>query len=500
MRKSMFLSAEGIGIIIFCVIMVAVGALFAKRAQKSSEDFFLSGRNNSTPLVTAGHVMGWVGAGTLVGVYGTGYTAGVAAAIWYPIGFSVSFFFFGFVFSKRLKRLGDTRGVTTFIEILRRRFSPVIGVAHLLLELVQAIAFFAGQIIATALILNMSMGVPYLAGLIIATVIVLVYVSMGGLSGSLTNTLIQMGITIVGLIIAVAIGVNNSDGFGGLMASLPADFNPNPFAGQTFGGVLAGFLPTFLACFCYSSMFLRTFSARSEKTSFRSCMWAGVIAFGIVGLTIIGICVCVVVVPGLETGDYALFEMFRRLLPIGGAIFAAAVLAACMSTASESLICESAVFSKDIYQALLKPHATDKEVIWVSRAFMLFMCVVGVLISWKATSILNMMYFAASIVAAITPVFAAGFWWKRINTPGALAGIIGGFATSILWYVVPVLSTFIAPLYAGLIVCVIAMVVVTFLTPPPSEEQLRFIRPMQVSAKKLAEMDAADNPEMPSAS
>lgn len=485
----MFMSAEGIGIIIFCVIMIGVGVFFAKRAQRSSEDFFLSGRNNSTPLVAAGHIMGWVGAGTLVGVYGTGYMHGVAAAIWYPIGFSAAFFFYGFVFSRRLKRLGDSRQVTTFIEILRRRFAPSIGVAHLSLELVQAVAFFAGQIIATALILNMSMGVPYLAGLMIAAVIVLVYVSMGGLSGSLTNTLIQMAITLVGLAIAVGVGVNYSGGFGGLMNALPADFNANPFAGQTVGSVLAGFLPTFLACFCYSSMFLRTFSAKSEKTSFRSCMWAGVIGFAIVGLTIVGIYVCVVAVPGLESGDYALFEMFRRLLPVGGAIFAAAVLAACMSTASEALICESAVFSNDIYKALLKPSATDRELIWVSRIFMLVMSVVGVLISWKATSILTMMYFAANIVSAIVPVFAACFWWKRINTQGAMAGIIAGFSASILWYVVPALSNLIAPLYAGLFFCTVFMLIFTFANKPPSEEQLYFIRPMQESLKKSADSE-----------
>lgn len=474
------MTAEGIGIIVFCVAMVGVGFLFSKKAQGSSSDFFLGGRSTPLPLLVAGHVMGWVGSGTLVGMYGTAYTHGLAAAIWYPIGFTIAFFIFAAFFARRVKRLGDKRNVYTFVEIIRRRLSPRVAAVYSILQMLQDTAYFVGQVVAIALILNMSMNVPYNIGCAIAVVVVLVYVSLGGLSGSLTNTLIQMILTLVGLAIAVVVGIHTTGGFSGLMASLPQGWDPNPFSGMSVSTFLAGFLPTLLASFVYSTMYIRTYAAKNEKTAVQACVWAGIVAAAVLGLSVLGIFVAVSQVRGLESGDYALFELFRQVLPAGGALFAAAVMAACMSTASECLLDPAAIVSKDLYQGMFKPNATDKQVLKVSRITMVVFCVVSTFIAIKVTSILDLMYYATNIISCVVPVFMLSFFWNRVNNQGAVAGFAVGGIVAVFWPYIPGVNV-IPSLYAGLVLSTVATIVVTLRFPAPTAEQLYFIRPYQTA-------------------
>ena len=475
----MTMTAEGIGIIVFCVLMVGIGFFFSKKVQGSSSDFFLGGRNTALPLLVAGHVMGWVGSGTLVGMYGSAYHGGLAAAFWYPFGFTVAFFVFAFVFAKRVKRLGDKRRVFTFVEIIRRRLSARVAAVYSVLQIAQDLAIFVGQIVAIALILNMSMGISPLIGSTIAAIVVLVYVSMGGLSGSLTNTLIQMLLTLLGLLIAVVIGLRSTGGLAGLMASLPEGWDPNPFSGLTVSSFFAGFLPTLLASFVYSTMYTRTFAAKDQKTAVRACVWAGVVAAGVLVLSVLGVFVTVSQVPGLENGDYALFELFRKVLPVGGGLFAAAVLAACMSTASEALLDPAAIVSKDLYLGMFKPDATEKQVLRVSKITMVVYCAASVFVAVRVQSILDLMYYAINILACVVPVFMLAFFWNRINNQGAAAGFAVGGVVAIVWDYIPGVSGVLPTLYAGIILASAVTVIVSFMFPAPTEKQLEFILPYQ---------------------
>ncbi len=475
----MYLTTEGIGIIFFTVVMIGVGYYFSKRNAGDRGEFFLSGRSNGIWMITAGHVMGWVGAGTLVGVYGSSYTGGIAAGIWYPIGFTISFFIFGPIMARRIKRLGDARQVFTFVEIFRRRFSQQTGAVYLVFEEIQACAYVVGQYMSIAIILDLAFGLSYRPACLIAGVIVLVYVALGGLSGSLAVTLIQMGLCVLGLILAVCFGLNATEGFHNLMAMLPADWNANIFAGQTFAGILAGFLPTFFASFIYSTMYIRCYSAKDEKTAVGACYLAGIICAVIVGLTIIGVYLSVAMVPGLESGDYALIELFRAILPWAAAIFAAAIVSACMSTASESVMLVSTVITNDVARSMLKIKMTEKGTIWFARGVMVVFTVIVCVVAMFMSSVLSLMYYSSTILASCVPAFLIALWWNRVNWQGMLAGFVGGGVTSIVWPFIPVLSGLMNSMYAGMAVSVIAMLIFTFACKPPTAENIHFIQPFQ---------------------
>ncbi|HCT90447.1 MAG TPA: hypothetical protein DF613_03545 [Lachnospiraceae bacterium] len=470
---------EGIGIVVFCVAMVIVGGAYAKRSRKSSSDYFLSGRQNSVWLIVAGHVMGWVGAGTLVGVYGSAYSGGLGAGIWYPVGFSLSFFVFGPIMARRVKRLGDARNVYTFTEILRRRFTPRVAGVYTIFETIQSIAYIVGQYMAIAIILDLCMGVPYGWACAASGIIVLVYVALGGLTGSLVVTLIQMGICIAGLLLAIIVGIGQQGSFSQIMAGLPEGWEANPMAGRTPAVIIAGFLPTFMNSFRYSGIYTRTFSAKDEKTAVKACYLSGVVACTIVLLTALGVFVCVSCVPGLENGDYALIELFRKVFPWGAAIFAAAIVSACMSTASEAVIIVGTVITRDIVQGLFHVELSDKNSVRMGKAVMVCVTAICIFVSVFMSSVLDLMYYAANLMAAFAPAYLVSAFWNRVNTQGFLASMVGGILTVMVWGLVPAWNAVIPSLYVGIAVSLTALFVVTFCFPPPSEEQIDFIRPLQ---------------------
>lgn len=474
------MSLDGIIVIAFCVLMIAIGYFYSKRAQKSTEDFYLAGRKNTALMIAAGNVMGWVGSGTLIGAYGNSYFGGLSAGIWYIIGFGCSFILFAVVFAARSKRLGDARGTTTFVEIWRNRFSPKFSAVWAVFQTIQDCAYCAGQVIAIALILDMFVGVPYQFGCFGAAFVILIYVSIGGMEGSLKNTLLQMGLTFIGIVIAVIVGFRAGGGLTNMLDNqLPVGWEPGVFAGQSVGSIIKLWVPVVLVAVTYNAEYMRTFAAKDRKTAVAGGWLSAAITVFVVIFTACGIIVCVTQAPGLESGDYALIYMLKKLLPWGASFFVAAILSACMSTCSEAYLGNSAIFSQDVYKPLLRPNASDQECLKVGRIYMVFFAILSCLIALQSGSVLDLMYFACEMLSVCVPVFICGFWWNRTTTQGGIAGVIGGCLSYFAWSFIPGLNDIIAALYVGLIVSAIVVVAVSLATPAPTKEQLDYIRPFQ---------------------
>ncbi len=473
------MTIEGVGIIAFCALMIGIGILVSKQAQKSTENYFLSGRNNSLWLITAGHVMGWVGSGTLVGVYGTAYGNGVSAAIWYPIGFTVAFLFFGKFFALRYRRLGAARHCMTLPDMLNGRFGRKSSSVFAFVLGIQEFGNFAGQIIAIAAIMNLSMGVSYIPACIFASVIILVYSLFGGLTGTLTNTLIQMCITLVGLVLAIIVGIQSNGGYAEMMSNIPTDWETNIFAGQTVPAIIASFMPTFMTSFVYNACIMRILSAKDDKTAVNSYYAAFVVAAIIVAMTVVGCYVVVTCVPGLERGDYALIALFRQILPMGAALFAAAILSACMSTASEAMLSPTAMFVSNIYKGVFRRNASDRQMMVVTRAFMVVFCGISTLIAVNAGALLDLVYFTATLCSACAIPTTVGFFWNRATTAGYMSGCLGGAGAAILTAIIPALG--IEPFWACLITSIVLFFAVSLMTPKSPETQIRFARPFQTA-------------------
>lgn len=169
-------------------------------------------------------------------------------------------------------------------------------------------------------------------------------------------------------------------------------------------------------------------------------------------------------------------KLARRVFPafIAG-ILLSAIIAASMSTADSQLLVASSSFTSDIYKPVLRKNATDKETLWVGRAVVLIVAVIAYFIASSkgqgAQVIMNLVENAwAGFGSAFGPVVILSVFWRRFTYKGALAGVIAGGLTDVLWLIFLKGSTGIYELIPGFIVGLIACVVVTLLDKEPSDE------------------------------
>lgn len=153
-------------------------------------------------------------------------------------------------------------------------------------------------------------------------------------------------------------------------------------------------------------------------------------------------------------------------------IFLSAILAAIMSTADSQLLVTASALTKDFYHNKIRPQATEKELMWVSRGCVMGVAVIAVLIATNQNStVLGLVSYAwGGFGSAFGPLVLCSLFWKRTNKQGAYAGILVGGIVDLVW---AQLSGGIFDLYEivpGFVCGLIAIFVVSLLTAAPSKE------------------------------
>ena len=165
--------------------------------------------------------------------------------------------------------------------------------------------------------------------------------------------------------------------------------------------------------------------------------------------------------------------MNQDLFPsfIAGFIWAA-VLAAIMSTASGQLLVTASAISKDFYKGFLHKNASEKEQILISRATVMVVSIIAILLALDPNSyILTMVAYSwAGFGAAFGPAILISLFWRRMTRNGALAGIIVGGLTVIIWKQFAWFGLY--ELLPGFIFSAIAIYVVSKLDKEPPKEVL----------------------------
>jgi sodium/proline symporter len=155
--------------------------------------------------------------------------------------------------------------------------------------------------------------------------------------------------------------------------------------------------------------------------------------------------------------------------PVVAGILMAAVLAAIMSTADSQLLVSSSALAEDFYKAILKKDAGDAELVWIGRGAVVLIAVIALVLALNPdNTVLGLVSYAwAGFGAAFGPAILLSLYWKRMNRNGALAGIVLGGLTVVIW---KQLSGGIFDLYEiipGFILAIVAIIVVSLLTEEP---------------------------------
>ena len=178
---------------------------------------------------------------------------------------------------------------------------------------------------------------------------------------------------------------------------------------------------------------------------------------------------------GVQANAETVFiEIARQLFnPWIAGLLLAAILAAVMSTLSCQLLVCSSALTEDIYRVFLRKNATQRELVWVGRAMVFAIAVVAIVIAGNPNSrVLSMVSYAwAGFGAAFGPVILLSLFWRGMTRNGALAGIVVGAVTVVVWKQGGWLGLY--EIVPGFVLGALAVVLVSKLGKQPSPAMLQ---------------------------
>lgn len=488
----------------YLVLMVVIGALCMKQTG-SSEDYFLGGRGLSAGVAAlsaqASDMSGWL----LMGLPGALYALGTGQA-WIAIGLFIGTVCNWVFIASRLRRYTiKANNSLTLPAYFENRFRDKKRILLLISSIVIVIFFLvytASALAAGGKLFHSVFGIDYHVALAIGAVVILAYTLMGGFMAVCVTDFIQGSLMLVGLLVVPIVAYFMMDGN---LTDLLAQ-------AQVPGGV-SGYLSlfsngerpyTFIEIFsqlawglgyCGMPHILTRFMAVKNETELRKSKYIAIIwdILSLGGACFIGILGRAYLFPtilgqdGAASSENVFVEMITKVfvsdlsLPFIGGIFLCGILAAIMSTADSQLLVTASAVSEDLYKGVLKPKAGEKNLVKISRITVVVIALLAVGIAWNPeSSIMGLVSNAwAGLGSAFGPIVLMSLFWRRTNLPGAVAGIISGGLTVIIWDYIPLMggqtlgvATGIYSLAVGFVFSIVMIVVVSLVTKEPSDEIL----------------------------
>jgi len=474
---------------IYFIAMLLIG-LYAYKKTSNLSDYMLGGRGLG-PGVTAlsagaSDMSGWM----LMGLPGAMYTTGLSSA-WLAIGLTIGAYLNYLILAPRLRTYTALANDSiTIPDFLENRFSDTTKILRSVSAVV-IIVFFtlytSAGVVSGGTLFESAFGLDYRFGLFLTAGVVVLYTLFGGfLAVSLTD-FVQGCIMFLALVLVPIVAFTDLGGTKVVFDSVQT-IDPSLmdiFKGTSVIGILS-FLAWGLGYFGQPHIIVRFMaisSVKELKPARRIAMgWMIISIIGALAVGLVGIAYVSANNVQLNNPE-TIFILFSNILfhpYITGFLFAA-ILAAIMSTISSQLLVTSSALTEDFYKAFFRRNATDKELVFVGRLAVFLVALVAVGLSYTPSdTILSLVGNAwAGFGSAFGPVILLSLYWKRMNHWGALAGIIVGAVTVMIWISIPALTGFMYEMIPGFILSFISVVVVSLVTSKPNKETLEEFTEME---------------------
>lgn len=468
-----------ISITVYMLGMLLIGYYAYKRTSNLT-DYMLGGRTLG-PAVTAlsagaSDMSGWL----MLGLPGAMFAQGLSAS-WIAIGLTLGAYANWLYVAPRLRTYTETANAITIPEFLEKRFDDKTKILRIVSGLVIMIFFtfyVSSGLVSGAVLFENSFGISYHVGLWIVAGVVVTYTLFGGFLAVSWTDFVQGLIMVIALIMVPAVTVFNTGGIGDSFTTIH-EIDPklmDMFQGTTLLGIISLFAWG-LGYFGQPHIIVRFMaisSVKEIKTARRIGM--GWMIFSVVGAMFTGfVGIAYFANRGMKLTDpETVFMELGHILfhPLITGFLLAAILAAVMSTISSQLLVTSSSLTEDIYKTFFRRSATDKELVSIGRLSVLVVALIALMLAFnKNSTILSLVGYAwAGFGASFGPVILLSLYWKRMNKWGALAGMIAGSATVIIWTRFPGLSKMLYEMIPGFAASLLAIVVVSVMTAKPSAQ------------------------------
>ena len=467
--------------IAYLILMLAIGVIAYQRT-KNSTDYFLGGRSlgpwPAALSAGASDMSGWL----LLGLPGYAYVAGIEA-LWLAGGLLVGTWLNWLISAKRLRTYSITTDALTLPEFLSRRFndnSKLIQVISAFFILLFFLFYTSSGLVAGGKLFETVFGLDYTTAVIIGTVCVVSYTLFGGFLAVSWTDLVQ------GLLMAAAlmiVPIAAMDGGLGQLSTDLTNINPqlltlwNDTKGEPLSAIaIISLVAWGLGYFGQPHILARFKAARSNKdlTTARriAVIWT---ALSMVGAMLVGLVGLIYVTNSgvsIDDGEKIFMLLVNSIFhPVVAGVLLAAILAAIMSTADSQLLVSSSALAEDFYKQLVKKDATSEEIVMVGRIAVVAISIVALILAMTPdSSVLGLVSYAwAGFGAAFGPALVLSLYWSRMNRNGALAGIVIGGVTIVVWKQLTGGWFDVYEIVPGIIFSTIAIVVVSLMTGEPEE-------------------------------
>lgn len=428
-------------LVAYKALLITIGLVVSSR-NRTATDFFLGGRALGPFVAGLSYAASTSSAWVLLGFSGFVYAVGLSA-LWMVPGIWAGYGVVWLVFGERLRRESARHGQVTLTDFLLQdagdRWRRACAMVAAALILVCFVFYIAAQFDAAGKAFSSYFHMSDSGAVVLGAAIVLVYALAGGFwAVSITDSLQAVVMMIVALAVPAA-AVHAAGGLDGALSLLeenaPAGYLDvsGGHAPLVFAGFVLGTVGMSLGALGQPHLLARLMAVRGDaarRQGFVVAIGWGVVVF--MGMVVLGLAGRALL-PHLPSGEALFYVVAAEHLPaIFAGIVIAAALSAVMSTVDSILLAASAAVAHDMG---VNSRFPGRELI----ASRVVMCVLAVLALWMTLtlpdSIFNRVLFAWSALgAAFGPIVVWRVAGGHVSARGALASMLAGFATTVLFY------------------------------------------------------------------
>lgn len=469
-------------LVLYLGIMAFIGWYAGRKTNNIGDFFVLSGKAG---VVVSGiaYFSTQFSMGTFLGTPGTIYGVGYAGMAISVPGAVFCMILPALLIGRKLITLGHKYGFLTMADYLTDRYhskkmSGVLGVMMLFF----LVPMMGAQIIGAGVIVHVFTGLPEWVGVVGMGIIVILYCMTGGMKGAMMTDVIQGSLMIATAVVTFIVSVVMGGGFSNINHTLQS-MNE---AYLTFPGA-NGYMPwtyyvSNIVLWSFFTMgqphlFTKFFAMKDHKTMFKAILlgtagmffsatlieWAGV--NGIASIQ------------NIEKADQIIPMILQRgMNPFLASIFIAGIVAAGMSTIDGILVTTTGAVTRDIYQKIINKDATDENVMKLSKVVTVIIGIIVICFGvFQPGSIFEINLFAFSGMAIFVVPILFGIYWKKATAKGAIASVIVGIISLLLFTLNPsvkALAMGFHALFPTTIIASIVMIVVSKFTETPPQETI----------------------------
>jgi len=415
-----------LAIVGYVLVQFAIGA-WVSRSMASASDYILAGRSLGTGLVVFSVFATYFGAEAIVASGGAVYERGLAGAVVDPMSYAAAIILVGLVFARALW----SRGLTTFADLFRQRYSPGVERLVVVVLLPGSIIWAAAQIRAFGQVMDANSGMGLRTAIVVAAVLVAAYSVVGGLLADAVTDVIQGLVVLAGLVILGAVVAFQVGGISeGLARVEPARLELFA-AGDGLLGTLEKIAIPIGGTIVAVELISRFLGARSAAVAATGTTVAGLVYLGIGMVPVFLGLVGPRLLPNAPDAEQIVARLAEAYLPgVLHIVFVGAVISAILSVVHSALHAPAAQVSYNILQPAV-PGLSDRARLWSVRLTVLVLSVVAFVISFTSEGIRDLVETASAFGSA--GVFVATLFALFTKLGGPLSAYTSVMAGMVVW-------------------------------------------------------------------